>query len=390
MKIDPLPLRIMIWWKLIVIGIAILAIRILPLHETFILPIPFRVQLPYLLWTWGNFDGLHYLTIAERGYAGFQHPFFPLYPWLIGTFSEVTSLPLLYSALIISHVCFLIALYCLYRLIQIDKVGIYGKLFFTILILYPASFYYGAVYNDSLFLVLASIALILGRKRLWLYAGIAGGFASLTRMNGLAIFAFLLVEYLLGTESVEKQWKWNLLRTKFRAFRIMTIFKEKAWGVLLVPVGFFAYLIYTQQTTGNWRLIFTDQSLWFRDKVTFPLQVFWRYFKIFITVPVNTIEYWRAVWEFGFVLIYIFLMIYGWRKIRPGYWIFFFISVLIPVITGTFQGMPRYGLHIYPMFLLLSIWLSQRGKVNRYLYFLLSCSLLALFTILFTRGIFVA
>src|SRR3990170_8020324 len=47
--------------------------------------------LPHFIWSFGNFDGVHYLGIAQHGYIyQFTQVFFPLYPILIKLFSLIT------------------------------------------------------------------------------------------------------------------------------------------------------------------------------------------------------------------------------------------------------------------------------------------------------------
>ena len=44
---------------------------------------------PVWLWNRANFDGMHYLDIARRGYGIYQQAFFPLYPKLIRLIAPV-------------------------------------------------------------------------------------------------------------------------------------------------------------------------------------------------------------------------------------------------------------------------------------------------------------
>src|SRR4030042_3666725 len=64
---------------------AIIGSRLLVFKNSF--PYADSVLLPYgqfLLWSWANFDGVHYLLLAEKGYAfGLTQAFFPVYPLLI-------------------------------------------------------------------------------------------------------------------------------------------------------------------------------------------------------------------------------------------------------------------------------------------------------------------
>src|SRR3989344_6054008 len=75
--------------------------------------------LPHFVWSFGNFDGVHYLGIAKNAYADqYTQVFFPLYPALIKLVSYLTLGNLLISALLISNVASLFALIIFYKLIS--------------------------------------------------------------------------------------------------------------------------------------------------------------------------------------------------------------------------------------------------------------------------------
>lgn len=349
-------------------------------------------KIPYLLRIWGNFDGFYYIGISQRGYLTHEQPFFPFYPLLIYLLSILSSLPHLLSALVISHVALFLSLIIISRTLLIDKKNSLLYLMLFIILLFPTSLFYGAAYNDALFLLFSILSIHFARKKIWVASSIAGGIATLTRFNGLALLPFIFFEYLTKDQKNEKQ-TWNIKQiAKFakRCFSPQTIIKEKFYSILLIPLTFLGYLYYIEEKFGDWNLVFSSMKLWGQDKITFPLQVFWRYIKIIVFDPTFKLNYWIALLELLFVLLYIAMMIYSYKKIRFSYWILFVVSILIPSLTGTFQGMPRYGLHLYPFFLSLSLFLTKRRLAFRLFYFIVSISLLCLFIVLFTRGYFVA
>ena len=103
-------------WRLITITFAHVATFILPLTDTYVLTrwdISVK-KLPYLVWVWGNFDGVHYLDIAKNAYHSANHAFFPLFPLLIrfayDPISRLFESPFVVSAELISNVAFLLSL----------------------------------------------------------------------------------------------------------------------------------------------------------------------------------------------------------------------------------------------------------------------------------------
>lgn len=372
-------LTFFIFWRLLTI---IFALIVRPFIEprTLFMAGKFGISLPYALHVWGNFDGTHYLEIARRGYQTWEQGFFPLYPLFVYLLQKVTHLPYLLVAFIISNSSFFIACFLFYKLLLIDHKEKISTLFFLTVFLWPTSFFYGAIYNDSLFLVLTLCSMYFARRKHWVLSSVAASFATLARLNGLALVAFILAEYMEQKKIV----------FPFRTKDIFAAGKDKLYSVLLIPLFFIGYLGFVHLRFGNWRLLFTSMSIWGQDKTVIPLQVVWRYIKIVFLYPTFQFTYWVAVIEFTAFLLYVSMIIYSYRKIRWSYWIFFVLSILIPSLTGTFQGMPRYGLHLYPLFLSLALFLEKKSLSAKMIYFLISTLLLIFCLSFFTRGHFIA
>src|SRR3989344_6875835 len=78
-------------WRIGLFFVAFLASFIFPGFKT---SFPYAnialevTNLPNWIWGFGNFDGVHYLRIAQNGYnAEFSQAFFPFYPLLINFFN---------------------------------------------------------------------------------------------------------------------------------------------------------------------------------------------------------------------------------------------------------------------------------------------------------------
>lgn len=380
-----------ITWKGIIVLFALFAPFLLPLKYTSVTFFEFRQILPYIVWIWGNFDGTHYVSIAKSGYFNMEHPFFPLYPLLIYllTSGKTYYLP---SALFISHVSFFLSFILLYKLLLLDKKRELIPLTFSLLVLFPTSFFYGAAYNDALFFLLACLTIYVARKHSFVLASIFGGLATLARLNGLALFFFILFEYIFFVK--QKVWcgiSWENLRESLKSLlSVKAILQTKIYFIFIIPFSFLSYLLYTHLLYRSWQLVFSSMTVWNQEKVTFPLQIVYRYVKIFLFYRPLDLVFFVAFIEFLFVLLYVFLLVFSYKRIRFSYWIFFFLSILIPSLTGTFQGMPRYGLHVYPFFLSLSLFLYNKNIAIKALYFCISIVLLMIFIALFTHGYFIS
>lgn len=385
---------VVIFWKALLLGIVYWAQFIIPLNTLYIPERLLRQMIPCIFWVWGNFDGVHYVSIARSGYFYGQQPFFPLYPYLIRLVYEVFyfQIPYLVVGQLISVGAFIGALVILYKLLALDRKTSLWRLIVLTILVYPTSFFYTAIYNDALFFLLAMLTIFSARGQQWVMASIWAGLATLTRLNGLALFFVILAEFIVGKRlDTKSQWNstWLILRLK-TSLTWQSIKKSRIYTIFLIPSVFIGYLLWVHRFFGTWQLVFSSMKNWNQDKIIFPLQVVWRYIKILFVYPTPTIPYAVALVEFLSVLLYSFLLVYAFKKIRISYWMFFFVSILIPALTGTFQGMPRYGLHLYPFFLLLGLVLEKSSFLVRLIYFVVSVSILVFMLSLFSRGFFVS
>src|SRR3989338_3679220 len=152
-------------WRLLLFFIAFISPTVIPkFGATF----PYFQErlinsgLPHFIWSFGNFDGVHYLGIAKDGYAyQFTQAFFPFYPILIKLVSFLTFGNLLVAALLISNVAFLFGLIIFYKLVNKyygERIALWSCLF---LLSFPTSFYFGAVYTEGLFFLMIIAAFYL-------------------------------------------------------------------------------------------------------------------------------------------------------------------------------------------------------------------------------------
>lgn len=301
----------------------------------------FGEHFPRLVWLWANLDGNHYLSIARDGYYRFEFGFFPLYPLLIRLLSTLTGKPFLLSALLISYAAFFGFLAMFLKLLRLD----FGKHQAMDVVMwflaFPTSFYLISVYNDSLFLLLVTSVFYFARKKKWWISGIMGFFASLTRVTGLALFPALLLEWYL-----ERGKRRNLLPT------------------MLVPLGTASYLWYLNGIGGGVNLISQSMEVWGQSRFIFLVQTMWRYLKIFVTHRAINRVFLIAGIEFTSVLLSMFLIVRGKKLIRPSYLVYLVSLLLIPLSSGTFQGMPRYFLHAFPLVIILALLIGKKWYRN--------------------------
>lgn len=207
-------------------AILVLALRPLP-QETDEVLRPYLGQAPLqrgisalLLGPWQRFDTLHYLRIAEDGYAAEEDSVFPpLYPAAINLLGRPlgalfgTGPGDLLAAVIIANGAFLATLILLYQVSQAELDDSAARRTLVYLTVFPTAFFMLAAYTESLFLLLAMGSIWAARRdRFWL-AGILGLIAPLVRLTGWVLAAPLAYEYLARRDFNWRRIEWSGLAT---------------------------------------------------------------------------------------------------------------------------------------------------------------------------------
>ena len=319
-------------------------------------------NLPYYVWTFANFDGVHYIRIAQDGYEQkFTQVFFPLYPILIHLFSYATFGNLLIAALVVANIAFLGGLLIFYRMIleiYNQKTAVWAVSF---LLAFPTSFYFGSAYSEGLFyFLIVGYFYLIYRKRIVL-ASLLGGFASATRLIGV----FLVLS----------------LKPKFKISHFLPF--------LIIPAGLISYMLYLTLVFKNPLYFISAQQVFGQERSTQGIvllpQVFWRYFKIITTTSGAPLL--NASFELISTVFALVLLALAYKKVKGEWLIFSVASVLVPTLSGTLVSMPRYILVAFPIFIVLAQIKNTLAKI-----FILSIFfiLLVVLTALFTRGYWIA
>jgi Gpi18-like mannosyltransferase len=370
-------------WRLTLFVIAFLSMYLLPVFGARF-PYYDRVleitRLPNWIWGFGNFDGVHYLRIAQDGYlAQYSQAFFPVFPLLIRFFSFIfpripgldtnifTDPAYFYSGMILSNLFFLGALFVLYKLINIDFKKDIAFLSVILLLVYPTSFFFGAIYTESLFLLLVVSAIYLIRKGKFFWAAVLIAISTATRITGVLLIPLYLIEVFQSKKNINYIW------------------------TLITPLGLLIYMYYLKTTFGDPLYFLTSQSIFGAgrsvNELIFLPQVIYRYIKIFFTVNILSLPFFNAFLEFMFTLAPLIFLIVFIKKMRLSYLIFSISVLILPTLTGTFSSMPRYVL--IPIIFLLPVLITRFRKfVKPAIVFLVESAIVL--TMLFIRGYWIA
>lgn len=366
------------------------------LREDFLGHLEFVTKLPDWIGVWSNFDGAIFLQIVHYGYNAAELPFFPLLPILMSLLSDLFSFSPTAAGLIVSATALPVGLWFAARLWRLDtKDGMIPFSWYVLVLLsFPTAHYFTAVYQDALFFALATATVWFARQKQWVWAVVCASLATLGRLNGLALFVFLVVEHWLSiSPSLQSQWNFKKI---WQAVPSILNWKgwfgshRYVWLFLLIPGAFLGYLGWIHLNFGDWHLFFRGVEIWNRDHFILPPQTFWRYAKMLALTASVSFVYFIVVLEAAFTALYSWILVQQWGKLRLSYWAWILAHFTIPVVTGTLQGMPRYGLHLYPVFLVLALW-SVRWPLWAKMFFILAgFAFQAWLALWFIRGYFVA
>ena len=362
--------RIREWphWPLVLFVLGVKALLLV--HGALSIRVPWSFELSEpngFFEIWNRWDALNYLHIAEYGYQATgdkQHllAFYPLYPALIRALEPLCG-SFLAAGFWISSVASVVAAVLFHRLAQLDHAEDASRALFFLFV-FPTSYALHIPYTESLFLALCCASLLCARSRRWALAGLLGACSALTRINGVALGAALLVEAWMEYRQ-DRRWR-------------------AAWlFVLLVPAGAAGYLLVNQLVTGDPFAFLRFQHDHFRRTLDWPWKGYAVMWMSFLSRASGEAFVLR-----GQELLYATLILVATAasvvRQRASYAAYMVVNTLL-VMSFTYPwSVPRYALILFPMYLLM----ARLGR--RPLAFALmtvwSLLFLSFFSSLFVRG----
>ncbi len=303
------------------------------------------------------YDAPQYLDIAYFGYKKIgeidskKFAFFPLYPFLIRLGAPFFGNDFTIAGIIISLVASLFGTIFFYKLVLLDESE--DTAFFSIkyFLIYPTAFFFCAVYTESLFFFLSILTFYLLRKKKWWMAGIAGLLGALTRPPGILLFLPFIIEFAVSLRG--KKWKEYWLQPLKKKISFLAAF--------LIPLGTLSYFIYLYFSIGNFFAYFDALSYWSRSKIGLGKLFTVLYDKIsnFNSLPLHS--FYSSKLDLIFVLAFLVLLIFFYKKIRFSYFIYGLSVAILPLMSGQTMSLMRYLSVSFPVFLILGI----AGAKNR-------------------------
>ena len=323
-----------------------------------------------------RWDGLWYALIADQGYAGWKPKaaFWPLFPWSMRALSNLTGMSTDLAGYLIANVCFFVSLILLYRLVALDfDLGV-AKVTLWAIALFPTALFFTAVYTESPFLMLLVGSLYAARRKEWWIAGLVGALAALTRSYGMFLVFPLAVLFiqdrgfylrrlfptgisvglpLLGpaifswhlNRVLGDPWAWKNVQTQWNRFSAMP-WETLKYAFSQSPEG--AKIGIKDGADWTWLHQLTSHPSW----------------------GLVTSDAWRKsvansdTFELMFTLAFIGLAIFGIAKLPLYQTVYLLPGLIVPLFQPSsvhvLMSMPRFGLTLFPLFVVIGLLLNGR------------------------------
>jgi hypothetical protein len=309
---------------------------------------------------WARWDAVHFLSIAEHGYSSAETAFYPLYPALVAAVGRVLGHHYVLAGVLVSLAATLAAFVLFQRLAQplLGEEGSTRALVY--LALFPTAFFLQAVYSESLFLFLSLGAFALAERGRFPEAGAVAGLALITRPEGLALVAPLVL--------LARRRSWQLLTL----VPVAAIYPALLWRRLDDPWAF-------AHAEGTWHRHLSWAGplggVWDGLRAAFAgveqlvsgsnAHVYWTAVAPADSAPLRTAA--LNVELFAFLALFVWLTVVAWRRFGAPYGLFAAVSLALPLSVPSSRwpllSLPRFGVTIFPLFLALA-WLGRRPAAH--------------------------
>jgi hypothetical protein len=308
---------------------------------------------------WDRWDAPHYTDIIVYGYQrddlgnltnsyGYRQVyvgelelyivFYPLFPWLGWVVNALIHAPVL-SAFIVAGVASMFVGPLLYRLVRHEESPDVALRSAWFLLIFPTAYFLHIGYTEALFTALVIGSFLAARTDRWWAAGLLGGMAALTRINGLVLLLAL---------PVEAATQWSMQPSGERRFRWRWL------AIGLVGVGFAIYLGVNYVIYGTpFQFLHVQQDHWHKslawpwDSINGALGWFGQ--------PDRDVVLMNGFMELLFVAIGAVGTVVAAFRFRPSWFAWMAGNLVLFVSTSFLLSTPRYVLTLFPLFVALAL-----------------------------------
>ncbi len=354
-----------IWFisLIFIISLAVISYFLLPSHAvpSKLISSPFNQN--FLWWSWTNFDGEHYLSIATRGYQILnnqsQYAFFPLLPLLINLTTKL-GLDLYIAGRLITLTASLFASIVVGKWLNHHTNHPLPTQW--LLFLGTGSVFLYSVYTEPLFILLVAATFLFADEKRWFNALLCAALATSLRINGIFLLPFLFFIYYQDHKKILKSFVYSIFTLS----------------------GLLGYMVFLDLKTSNPFAFFTAQAGWGKATLTSPLETLYRYVAAITYELKFDLTHLVVYFEVFTTIILAYLLVYTIKKkLYPlSYQLYLLGNLILPLATGSLGSMPRFALTLFP---LLSVIPALPAKLRTTLSFLILFTGM-IGTMLFVRG----
>lgn len=308
-----------------------------------------------MLKTW---DGEIFLHLSRTGYQEGSPTTvsFPLWPFLIHLFAEVTGGHYLAAGLILANLFSLAGLILFHHLIASSFDEPVANISLLLLLCFPGAIFLSFMYSEALFLFLSVLFFICLKSSRYRTVFAVTFLMSLTRSVGI----FCLLPLI-----------WQLAARKEKPTR---------WLCCLGPLsGMAVYFLIMHKATGNPFTGFEDQKKYLAQASLSKIIDVMGFIKAFFNFPLEIHGYLNSALDRLWFLWFAAALFFLWKR-NKTYFIYALAMGLVPAMSLSFMAYTRYFLVVFPVFVV-TAELFVKNKNGAWLW--LTCAVLFSLQIIF-------
>jgi Gpi18-like mannosyltransferase len=175
---------------------------------------------------------------AKNGMSNWA--FFPSVSLITKFLNIITfnKIPIIYLGSFVSALAFYFFIVLLFKYLRTKNIKINHFILCTLFVLQPFIPYCLTLYNESFFMLLVVIFLLLTDSKKYLYAGLIGALMTLTKVQGILFFLYLFVAVYKNNITHGK----NFLQTFFYTVKSILANPKQVLALFLFPLGIFVFM----------------------------------------------------------------------------------------------------------------------------------------------------
>jgi Gpi18-like mannosyltransferase len=327
-----------------------------------------------LVQPWFRWDAQYYIWATSRGFSveDGSASFHPLLSLLAKPIFYLTGSPL-FALLLVATAATLTLYFSFYRLAHLDlndELAFRATILFAV---FPGSYVFYAPYTESTFLLFAVLLFYFARQRRWVFAGLCGALATLTRQQGLFLMVPLIME--LWSAKDRKPLAFTSVVFIPLAYGLWIIYRTFALADSYPDLSSFHGLIYSTVISPSAHRVVAEQDF------LFPLHALYLSFvKLWQVHNIPTIT------DLFLGACMVSITIISWRHLRNSYRVYALIILIVSFgyhtgmqVSSPYMGLPRHLLLAFPVFIGLAPRVSSYAMGKLFKVGLLGMLLLTFF-----------